>query len=797
MKKLLTICFLLSINFTISHAQVIFDTIGAGSSLKFNGNPNNYVDLGVNYKTLDFPFTIEAWVNPVSIPVINGGIVSLDNAVYYYGPQLEQFTTGQLDIQFGNGQCFAPQCRRGFATDDQLPLNQWTHIAVVCNSVTSVAIYFNGVLQAIAPDDGSSTDTAYTHSSNGPAVIGDAWTSSTYAPFDGQIDEVRLWDIALTQSEIQHDMCKKINTDTTGLIGYWRADEASTNDTVYDYSSNHINGVIAGTVGREISDAPIGNSSTYLYSANYSGKSVRCGASNDDTLIADQITNSPAGVQVYAVNSPPYYTEGLGYVSKTYFGVFCANGTLPVSYQATYHYSLTDGLITAGNVDSSNLDVRTNATDTPWQKLSATLDTSAQTITTTTGQGSPQEYVITLHTDLPFAAFTPSQLTVCVGSSMQFVNNTSGTIVTTMWTFGGGSEPDTSYALSPTATFNKVGTYTILLTESNTYGYDTSQVIITVTPPPVITVTSNPAQVCPGQSSTLIASGAAQYQWSPFTGLNKITGDTVTATPGVTTTYTVVGSSYGCADTIQTVITVYPAPPLIILPPDPVLCSYSSDTLYVANKGSDFTWSPSLGLNTTSGSSVIASPDYTVTYMVTGIDSVGCSDTGIEVVNIIPIPNKPSFTQHNDTLVSSSKHDNQWYHNDTLLLNDTSQYLIITVLGDYYVEVLNEVNGCTTPSDTIKITSLTGINQLSNIGNQLSIYPNPFNSSIFINVNSSAENVQDWSLQITDVLGQTVYSKSSLNYSNDIDLSSLPGGVYFVTVINKNVKTVFPVMRAN
>ncbi len=221
-----------------------------------------------------------------------------------------------------------------------------------------------------------------------------------------------------------------------------------------------------------------------------------------------------------------------------------------------------------------------------------------------------------------------------------------------------------------------------------------------------------------------------------------------------------------------------------------------SATLYVRGGGSDFIWIPATGLSdsTATSDSVSANPTLTTTYMVTGIDSGGCAATGSAVVTVIPSPNKPTFTQVVDTLISSSHFDNQWYRNDTLLLNDTSQKLTITIPGEYRVVVNNEANGCSTSSDSANV-KLAGIAQISTISNQLSIYPNPFNNNIFIKINSSVAEVNDWNLQITDVLGRMVFCKSSLNYSNEIDLSNSSGGVYFIIVINKTGRAAVPVIK--
>jgi hypothetical protein len=289
--------------------------------------------------------------------------------------------------------------------------------------------------------------------------------------------------------------------------------------------------------------------------------------------------------------------------------------------------------------------------------------------------------------------------------------------------------------------------------------------------------------VCDGQGISLVATGSGTtYAWSPATGLSATTGDSVVAAPTATTTYIVTSSSSGCVFTSKDVITVTTAPPLTVQPPSPFLCAGQTVTL-TAPSGSGYVWSPSTSLSSSTGDSVVATPLVTTTYTITGTDSLGCPATGLDVVTVLPSPNKPSFTQHNDTLISSSKHDNQWYRNDTLLKNDTSQYLIITALGQYYVSVLNEVNGCSTTSDTVNISSLTGIGKLSINNNQLTIYPNPTSNQLTVESGQLTIN----EITITNVLGEPVYKKSTArphantNPSLTIDVSYLSDGLYFIT----------------
>lgn len=82
---------------------------------------------------------------------------------------------------------------------------------------------------------------------------------------------------------------------------------------------------------------------------------------------------------------------------------------------------------------------------------------------------------------------------------------------------------------------------------------------ITVNDNPVIVVSS--PTICDGETTSLTASGATNYTWSPATGLSATTGTTVDASPTTTTVYTVTGEDgNGCSGTASSTVTVNPAP---------------------------------------------------------------------------------------------------------------------------------------------------------------------------------------------------------------------------------------------
>lgn len=83
---------------------------------------------------------------------------------------------------------------------------------------------------------------------------------------------------------------------------------------------------------------------------------------------------------------------------------------------------------------------------------------------------------------------------------------------------------------------------------------------ITINPLPVVDAGADET-ICEGESVTLTATGASSYDWTPGTGLSSTTGDTVTANPTTTTTYTVTGTdANGCQDTDDITVIVNPLP---------------------------------------------------------------------------------------------------------------------------------------------------------------------------------------------------------------------------------------------
>ena len=134
-----------------------------------------------------------------------------------------------------------PEIRAGFSgsnffdSDGEIEKGYWYHIAVVSWSSGDVAIYINGAL------DSSKSGFSATNEPQAILIGGD--TVSNIASFKGVIDEVAIFNRALSDSEIQqvYRNLGRLSGNETGLVGYWNFD-ADEGDIVKDSSPYHNDG---------------------------------------------------------------------------------------------------------------------------------------------------------------------------------------------------------------------------------------------------------------------------------------------------------------------------------------------------------------------------------------------------------------------------------------------------------------------------------------------------------------------------------------------------------------------------
>ncbi|MEO8517460.1 MAG: LamG-like jellyroll fold domain-containing protein [Flavobacterium sp.] len=200
-----------------------------GAGLDFDG-ANDYVQLG---NIMPATYTKEAWFYVSNLGLQNNlisGGADGEHALYSsvtYGNRLSAGHNGTWN-----------------AVQDPTPIvaNTWYHVALTYDAATTtMKLYKNGNLVA-------------TNTSVPPFIGGNTVRLGSYDVLQnllgGKLDEVRIWNRALPQAEIQNNMNCELPSGQTGLIAYYKFNQGIDNannaaiNTLTDASGNANNGTL-------------------------------------------------------------------------------------------------------------------------------------------------------------------------------------------------------------------------------------------------------------------------------------------------------------------------------------------------------------------------------------------------------------------------------------------------------------------------------------------------------------------------------------------------------------------------
>ena len=220
------------LNLTINHADTSYTNITACDSLVWNGTTytqsgtysyngggsNNYsmsfdgIDDYIELTDIDLlqNFTISAWVNTNSLSawqnIVNkfGDNPTSSNAIGGYALLVAPIG---IYAHTNAGTTSSAIC----ATSTYIPINQWSHVSVVLDNGV-MEFYINGQFVYSCSGLANTPNTIY-NTFIGKASYGMAEF------FDGLIDNIEIWDIALNQQQIQQYMNCLPSGDELGLFG--------------------------------------------------------------------------------------------------------------------------------------------------------------------------------------------------------------------------------------------------------------------------------------------------------------------------------------------------------------------------------------------------------------------------------------------------------------------------------------------------------------------------------------------------------------------------------------------------
>ena len=218
----------------------------AGTALRFDG-VDDYVEVPHDAALNAYPLTITAWVKTLRNSSQVDGIVSkyFDGSFNGYSLNLRNGNLYVWYLRSGGSVVVLPNgLDGGFIAD-----GHWHHIAFVV-SPTSGQVYVDGNLRNSVGWTGTPGPPTGTE----PLQIGRYFNYGN--TFQGEIDEVELWNRSLSASELNYLKHRRLGGTEDGLLGYWRFDESS-GTVANNTATNAFHGTLLNAPARVASHAAI------------------------------------------------------------------------------------------------------------------------------------------------------------------------------------------------------------------------------------------------------------------------------------------------------------------------------------------------------------------------------------------------------------------------------------------------------------------------------------------------------------------------------------------------------------
>ncbi|MCI0682547.1 MAG: Ig-like domain-containing protein [Gemmataceae bacterium] len=173
-----------------------------GNALSFNGTSNYVTVADANSLDLTTGMTLEAWVRPTSLSGWTTAILKERPSGLAYSLYVSD-DTGRPPA----GYIFRSGSDVSVIGTSAVPLNTWTHLTTTYDGA-NLRLYVNGVQAATRAVTGAITASANALRIGGNTIWGEY--------FSGLLDEIRVYNRALTAGEIQTDMNTPVDgADTT------------------------------------------------------------------------------------------------------------------------------------------------------------------------------------------------------------------------------------------------------------------------------------------------------------------------------------------------------------------------------------------------------------------------------------------------------------------------------------------------------------------------------------------------------------------------------------------------------
>ena len=182
-------------------------------ALKFNGT-TNYLDAG-DVLNLNSSFTVSAWIIRNNT---NQTILSKRNSAFTQGYDLKINSVGKAEMSW-----FVGTSKKTIVSNAIIPLGIWHNIGITFDGTTA-KMYIDGVNSISTNLAGVPTSTTNSF------LIAAADGTNPTSYFNGSIDEVRMWNIALTDAQFRYIMNQEIRSNANQSNGVVLPNDITMND---------------------------------------------------------------------------------------------------------------------------------------------------------------------------------------------------------------------------------------------------------------------------------------------------------------------------------------------------------------------------------------------------------------------------------------------------------------------------------------------------------------------------------------------------------------------------------------
>ena len=421
--------------------------------------------------------TIEFWIKPNSLA--NNQYIGQGWGSFLFCVS----ASGQVQCGWSNSGDNSDASNRVVTASRTIKTGTWSHVALVVDH-NELTVYVNGMKK------GSTKSSTY----SGVPALASFCIGAEKGPFDGQIDELRVWNKALSQVDIYRNKGLDVANPTAQehLIAYYPMETYENGGQLYlkDYAGGND---IAMTAGKTAPDA---------------------------SFLKGAITESHAAFVL--PESPCYVGQ-------------------PLKFTSAAMVNTTQWKWVAPEADISSLGVQ-NATLTFSKPGTHSVTHIITDVNGVTVDSTRQIEVVAA--EAPLADFEIAKDTLGEGEVFHFANVSKAANAKYTWTMA-GADVESANSVNATAVYSKTGVYPIKLTATNSGGTSTKTRYITVThSAPRVLFSASPDVIMLGETAYLVddtRNNPTEWKWTVSNGKHTyiVDGQNSSLTPQHPGTYDV------------------------------------------------------------------------------------------------------------------------------------------------------------------------------------------------------------------------------------------------------------------